>query len=146
MGEHCTEGRLAACRAPPDSNWKKKTVTLKGRWRLPEREYRQAVWSDFAWRRVGRARQKRNCVLVVLGIVWAMMIHLDQEMLCHEGVGSWKVVNMWWYERGGSYPVTLTWGYERGRFVCSMLTLRDATCEEVRGWWITVLDYGWAGP
>ncbi|QCD87509.1 hypothetical protein DEO72_LG3g2045 [Vigna unguiculata] len=29
--------------------------------------------------------------------------------------------------------VTLTWGYERGRVVCSVLTLRDATCGEVRG-------------
>jgi len=43
-------------------------------------------------------------------------------MLCHERVGSWMVVNMWWYERGGSYPVTLMWGYEQGRFVCSVLT------------------------
>jgi len=42
-------------------------------------------------------------------------------------------VDMWGYEQGGSYPVTLTWGYERGRFVCFVLTLRDATCGEVRG-------------
>jgi len=48
---------------------------------------------------------------------------LDQEMLCHERVGSGIVVNTWWYERGGSYPVTLVWGYEWGRFVCSVLTL-----------------------
>jgi len=47
----------------------------------------------------------------------------DQEMLCHERVGSWMVVNMWWYERGGSYSITLLWGYERGRFLCSVLTV-----------------------
>jgi len=44
-------------------------------------------------------------------------------MMCHERVGSWMVVNTWWYERGGSYHVTLMWGYERGRFVCFVLTL-----------------------
>ncbi|QCE06260.1 hypothetical protein DEO72_LG9g1271 [Vigna unguiculata] len=38
-----------------------------------------------------------------------MMFCLDREILCHER------------------------GYERGRFVCSALTLRDATCGEVRG-------------
>jgi len=59
---------------------------------------------------------------VVWCVVWAMMLHLDREMLCNERVGSWMVVNMWWYEQGGSYPVTFTWGYERGRFVCSVLT------------------------
>jgi len=48
--------------------------------------------------------------------------NVDQGMLCHERVGSWMVVNMWWYERGGSYSVTLMLGYEWGRFVCSMLT------------------------
>jgi len=55
--------------------------------------------------------------------VWCFnttILHLDREMLCHERVGSWMVVNMWWYKRGGSYPVTLAWGYERGRFVCFM--------------------------
>jgi len=36
---------------------------------------------------------------------------LDQEMLCHERVGSWMVVNMWWHERGGSYQDTIVWGY-----------------------------------
>ena len=67
----------------------------------------------------------------------AMMRDWDQEMLRHEQVGSWMVVNMWWYERGGSYPVTLVWRYERvGSYVpCSHL--RDAACEEVRSWWIT---------
>ena len=33
--------------------------------------------------------------------------NVDHEMLCHERVGSWMVVDMLWYERGGSYPVTL---------------------------------------
>jgi len=32
---------------------------------------------------------------------------VDQEMMCHERVGSWMVINTWWYERRGSYPVTL---------------------------------------
>jgi len=44
-------------------------------------------------------------------------------MLCHEWVGSWMVISMWWYEQGGSYSITLLWGYERGRFVCSVLTV-----------------------
>ncbi|QCE11609.1 hypothetical protein DEO72_LG10g2843 [Vigna unguiculata] len=37
---------------------------LGERWRLAEGEYRQAVWSNFAWRRVGLARRKR-CVLCI---------------------------------------------------------------------------------
>ena len=49
--------------------------------------------------------------------------NVDQEMLCHERVGSWMVGDMWWYERGGSYSITLLWGYKRGRFVCSVLTV-----------------------
>jgi len=54
---------------------------------------------------------------------YAVMRYLDKGMLSHERVGSWMVVNTWWYERGGSYPVTLVWRYEWGRFVCFMLTL-----------------------
>ena len=34
---------------------------LGARWRLAGGEYRQAVWSNFAWRRVGWARRKRCC-------------------------------------------------------------------------------------
>ena len=66
-----------------------------------------------------------------------MTLCLDREMLCHERVGSWMVGNMWWYERGGSYIITLLWDTsEVGSYVpCSQL--RDATCGEVRGWWIT---------
>jgi len=56
------------------------------------------------------------CVLFV-----RIDVNVDQKMLCHELVGSWMVVNMWWYERRGSYAITLQWGYERGRFVCFVL-------------------------
>jgi len=49
--------------------------------------------------------------------------NVDQEMLCHERVGSWIVINMWWCEWEGSYSITLLWGYERGRFVCSVLAV-----------------------
>jgi len=116
----------------------RKQGALERRWRLAVGEYRQAVWSNFAWRRVGRARRKYCSSLLSWCVVQlTMILCLDREMLCHERVGSWMASDMWWYERGGSYPVTLTWGYERGRFVCSVLTLRDATCGEVRGWWIT---------
>jgi len=34
---------------------------LGARWRLAGGGYRQAVWNNFAWRRVGRARRKRCC-------------------------------------------------------------------------------------
>jgi len=34
---------------------------LGERWRLAGGEYCQAVWSSFAWRRVGRARRRRCC-------------------------------------------------------------------------------------
>jgi len=39
-------------------------VGLGGRWRLAVSEYRQAVWNSFAWRPVGRARQKCCCSLL----------------------------------------------------------------------------------
>ena len=69
--------------------------------------------------------------------LYAVMQNLDQEMLCHERVGSWMVVNTWWYERGCSYPDTLVWGYEReGSYVpCSHL--RDIASREVRTCWST---------
>ena len=85
-----------------------------------------------------------------------VMWDLDQETLCNERVGSWMVVNTWWYERGGSYPVTLVWGYEWvGSYVlCSHL--RDVASGEVRSWWITCVglragrsveqDYGQVVP
>ncbi|QCD93594.1 hypothetical protein DEO72_LG5g1669 [Vigna unguiculata] len=46
--------RLAARCAPLGGD--EKTVRSGGRWRLAESGYRQAVWNNFAWRRVGRAR------------------------------------------------------------------------------------------
>ncbi|QCE03353.1 hypothetical protein DEO72_LG8g1377 [Vigna unguiculata] len=54
----CIVGRLAARCAPPGGN--EKTVGLGRRWR-------QAVWSIFAWRRVGRARRRRCCSLLPAG-------------------------------------------------------------------------------
>jgi len=66
----------------------------------------------------------------------AMMWDLDKEMLCHERVGSWMVVNMWWYERGGSYLDTLAWGYEQGGSYVPCSQLRDAASGEVHSWWI----------
>jgi len=89
-----------------------------------------------AWRREGSARRSvqvspggaeaasgDNVVVNSLHVLfYGMKLYLDQEMLYHERVSSWMVVNTWWYERGGSYPVTFVWGYDRGRFVCFMLT------------------------
>jgi len=60
---HYTEVRLAALRAPPGGDEEK--GALAQRWRLAVSGYRQAVWDSFAWRRVGRARQKCCCPLVV---------------------------------------------------------------------------------
>ncbi|QCD79081.1 hypothetical protein DEO72_LG1g2719 [Vigna unguiculata] len=86
---------------------------------------------------------------------------LEQFRLAACGPSQAEMLLFLAFLRGGSYPVTLTWGYERGRFVCYVLTLRDATRGEVRDWWITcvglragrygtggshVLDYGRAGP
>jgi len=67
-------------------------VGLAGRWRLAVSEYRQAVWNNFAWRRVGRARRKRCCPLLS-GVLFLTDNDacLDREMLCHERVGSWMV-------------------------------------------------------
>ncbi|QCD93554.1 hypothetical protein DEO72_LG5g1629 [Vigna unguiculata] len=41
---------------------------LGARWRLAGGEYRQAVWSNFAWRRVGWARRKRCCSVFMDGM------------------------------------------------------------------------------
>ena len=57
--------------------------------------------------------------------------------LCHERVGSWLVVNTWWYERGGSYLGALVLGYEQGGSYVPCSHLRAATSDEIRSWWIT---------
>ena len=80
-----------------------------------------------------------------------VMWDLDKEILCHEWVGSWLVMNMWWYERGGSYPDALVWGSS----YVSCSHLRVVASGEVHSWWITYvglwagrsveLDYEWGG-
>jgi len=48
--------------------------------------------SKFAWRRLGCAR--RYCCKYGLCVLFIRIdANLDQEMLCHEWVGSWMVVN-----------------------------------------------------
>jgi len=64
---------------------------LGERWRLAGGEYRQAIWSNFAWRQVGRARRKRYCSLFGVLFLTDNDACLDREMLCHERVGSWMV-------------------------------------------------------
>ena len=51
------------CQAVTRNQW-----GLGVRWRLAGGEYRQAVWGDFAWRRVGWARRKR-CCFVCCGVL-----------------------------------------------------------------------------
>ena len=58
----CTTWRLAARCAPPGGE--RKIVALERRWRLAVSMYRQAVWNDFAWRRV--AEPGENVVVPVL--------------------------------------------------------------------------------
>jgi len=60
--ESALSRRLAARCAPPGGD--EKIVGLGERWRLAVSEWRQAVWNSLAWRRVGRARQKRCCSLL----------------------------------------------------------------------------------
>ena len=62
MRESALSRRLAAQCAPPGGD--EKIVGLGGRWRLAGGEYRQAVWNNFTWRCVGRARRKRCCSLL----------------------------------------------------------------------------------
>jgi len=64
-------------------------------------------------------------------------VNVDQEMLCHERVGSWMVVTC----DGMSEEVhtqLLSYGdtSDVGSYV-SCSKLRDAACGEVRSWWIT---------
>jgi len=73
--EYCTEGRLVARCAPPGGD--EKTVGLGGRWRLVAGEYRQAVWNNFAWRRVGRARRKCCCSL----LFWCVVLSNNDALL-----------------------------------------------------------------
>jgi len=73
-----TKVRLAARRAPPGGD--EETVGLGGRWRLAVSEYRQAVWNYFAWRRVGRARQKYCCSL----LFWCVVL-TDNDALLGSG-------------------------------------------------------------
>jgi len=47
----CTAWCLAARCAPLGGDWK--IVALEEHWRLAVSMYRQAVWNDFAWRRMG---------------------------------------------------------------------------------------------
>jgi len=119
------------------------TVCSARRWRE-----NSGVWENAgAWREVSTARRfgavspggvwaEPGGDAVVLGIlVWfwlTMMLCLDREMLCHERVGSWMVwhVMIWAGRFISSYSRV---GIRAGRFVCSVLTLRDATCGEVRG-------------
>jgi len=62
VSEPALDRRLAARCAPPGGDGK--TMSLGGRWRLAVSRYRQAVWNNFAWRRVGRARRKCCCSLL----------------------------------------------------------------------------------
>jgi len=62
----CRDWRLAVRRDPPGG--RESASYCERRWRLAVREYRQAVWSNFAWRQVGRARRKRCCSL--LGVLF----------------------------------------------------------------------------
>jgi len=67
---------------------------------------------------------------------YAMMRYLDQGMLCHERVCSWMVVTCDDVS-GEAHIQFLSCGdmSEVGSYVaCSHL--RDATCGEVRSWWI----------
>jgi len=114
--------RLAArCSPPGDRPWNSGSG---GDWRPTTRSKLPGGLGLF---RLAALEAARGGNLANYGLfVWCFnttILHLDREMLCHEWVGSWMVVNMWWYKRGGSYPITLAWGYERGRFVCFVLTL-----------------------
>jgi len=155
--------RLATYECSPSDRSSRDVSAPRGAWR--QGVLRQAIDSEIgglgeAWKMAAMVSRQAVCTGILPSGAWValgdsaagiglrvLFVRIDARLRSGDvvpwAVGSWMVVNTWWYERGCSYFDTFVWGYERVGLYVPSSHLRDAASGEVRSWWITCVGL-WA--